>query len=317
MSREAKWSMVLLIGGALLLAGLQLLQGKPVGAVYVLPVAKTFEVSESTEAGNPTPIAKTWTAYESVATAQRATPGVQLSWPRTIGLWIAALLTLAVLSFLAGDNPAFKLAEAIFVGVSAGYYMVAGFWDQIVPNLLAKLMPLTTMRLGLANLEGSQTVPSLIYLVPLLLSIMMLWQLAPRGNWIASWPLAFFIGATAGVRITATFESDFIRQLQETLLPLLVVVHEAGLQSRIDWFGSVRDSLKNLVIVGGVLTSLCYFFFSIEHRGAVRVASRIGILVLMVTFGAGFAYTVMGRVVLLTQRFEFLFFDWLQFTPSG
>jgi hypothetical protein len=31
----------------------------------------------------------------------------------------------------------------------------------------------------------------------------------------------------------------------------------------------------------------------------------------MVSFGAAFAFTVMGRITLLSERFEFLFDDWL------
>ena len=31
----------------------------------------------------------------------------------------------------------------------------------------------------------------------------------------------------------------------------------------------------------------------------------------MITFGAAFGYTVMGRIALLAGRFEFLFDDWL------
>ena len=39
--------------------------------------------------------------------------------------------------------------------------------------------------------------------------------------------------------------------------------------------------------------------------------ARVGIWVLMVTFGAAFGYTVMGRIALLAIRIEFLFDDWL------
>ena len=70
-------------------------------------------------------------------------------------------------------------------------------------------------------------------------------------------------------------------------------------------------SLRSLFLVGGVLVGLVYFFFSIEHKGIVGKTARVGIWVLMITFGAGFGYTVMGRVALLAIRLEFLFDDWL------
>ena len=59
------------------------------------------------------------------------------------GAWIAAFLTLAIFSFLYKDNPFYKIAEHIFVGVSAGYWMSMFFWTQIQPNLFGRLWPAT------------------------------------------------------------------------------------------------------------------------------------------------------------------------------
>ena len=60
-----------------------------------------------------------------------------------------------------------------------------------------------------------------------------------------------------------------------------------------------------------MITSLLFFFYSREHKGALGVASQIGIFFLMVSFGAGYGYTVMSRVSLLIGRFQFLLEDWL------
>ena len=42
-------------------------------------------------------------------------------------------------------------------------------------------------------------------------------------------------------------------------------------------------------------------------------AARTGILFLMISFGAGYGYTVMSRLSLLIGRFQFLIEDWLGF----
>ena len=44
----------------------------------------------------------------------------------------------------------------------------------------------------------------------LVLGVMLLWRLAPKGGWISRWPLAFFIGATAGFRLIGYMEADFV-----------------------------------------------------------------------------------------------------------
>ena len=48
-----------------------------------------------------------------------------------------------------------------------------------------------------------------------------------------------------------------------------------------------------------------------RHTGAFGKASRAGIWVLMVAFGASFGYTVMARVSLLIGRLEYLG-EWIQ-----
>jgi hypothetical protein len=60
-----------------------------------------------------------------------------------------------------------------------------------------------------------------------------------------------------------------------------------------------------VVLLVGVL-GVVYFFFSIEHKGIVGKTARLGIWFLMITFGAAFGYTVMGRIALLAIRIEFL-----------
>ena len=42
-----------------------------------------------------------------------------------IGAWLAALLTLSILSFLFKENPIYKAAEHLFVGISAGANVLA------------------------------------------------------------------------------------------------------------------------------------------------------------------------------------------------
>ncbi len=222
---------------------------------------------------------------------------------RTLGIWVAALLTLAIFSFLYKDNPFYKLAEAIFVGVSAAYYMVVGFWTVIVPNLLGNVIPQAIHDWSMPGLEPVRNEDWYLYLVPLILGVMLLWRLAPKGQWIARWPLAFIIGTTAGLRLVGFLQADFLSQINASIVPVVIIDEVTGF----DFWASVRS----LLLILSVLATLVYFFFSIEHKGAVGAVSRGGVWVLMITFGASFGFTVMGRIALLVSRFQFLFDDWL------
>lgn len=236
--------------------------------------------------------------------AEAATPGqqaIRISWDRTLGLWLAAFFTLAIFSFLMGDNPAYKFTESIVIGVSAGYWMVVGFWAMLVPKLVAQLAPSMVKAWCMPNLDVSAFNP--VALIPLGLGIMLLSQLTPLGRHIGRWPLAFVIGTFAGLKMISHVESDIIEQARATMLPLVAFGDDGSFAP---W-----DSVRNILIVGGVLCTLAYFVFSVEHKGAVGRAARVGVWFLMITFGSAFGFTVMGRIALLAARFEFLFIDWL------
>ena len=230
-----------------------------------------------------------------------------LSWSETLGLWIAVFFTLAIFSFLYRDNPFYKVAEATVVGVSAAYYMVVGFWDIIVPNLLGKLFPLFVQANFVPGLEATSA--NWFYIIPAIFSILMLMRLSPKGAWLSLWTLAFIVGTTAALRMIAYIESDFLSQVRSTIIPLWEPV--AGADGETNVYSTVWASIRNFTIILGVLTCLTYFFFSVEHKGAVGKVARFGIWFLMITFGAAFGFTVMGRIALLAARFEFLFNDWL------
>jgi hypothetical protein len=244
-------------------------------------------------------------SYSEYLRAEAANPAqttFRLSLTRTVALWTAAFFTLAIFSFLFRDNPAYKVAEAVLVGVSAAYWMVVGFWEVLVPNLLGKLSPGIVQAWAMPGLAGPEAERDLGYIVPLILGIMLLWRLLPRGAWISRWPLAFIVGTTAGLRLIAFLHGDFLAQIRNSIVPL--VVFTAG--SFDPW-----QSARNVILVAGVLCCLVYFFFSFEHKGAIGTAARVGIWFLMITFGASFGYTVMGRIALLAIRLEFLMDNWL------
>lgn len=190
-----------------------------------------------------------------------------------IGLWVGAFLSLCIFSFLYKDNPFYRFAEHVFVGVSAGYWMSVGYWQVIHPNLIGKLQA-GDWRYVLAGLLG----------------LMLVMRLVPKYSWVGRWPLAFMVGIFAGYNIVYTMQAQILQQLEATLVPLW---------GNADW----QTTAVNWILVVGVITSLVYFYFSLEHQGPIfGTASRMGIYVLMVAFGASFGYTVMARVSLLIGR---------------
>ncbi len=293
MKRETMiWTLVMVLG-AVGLIGRSVFTADGMGREYVQAVVDGQQTQFETA---------TYGEFQAAEAANPNQTDFLFSMPRTIGLWMAVFFTLAIFSFLYRDNPFYRIAEAVVVGVSAGYWMVVGFWEVLVPNLFGKIAPGIIQAWAMPGLTGPDAERDLWYLVPLILGGMLLWRLAPRGAWISRWPLAFIIGTTAGLRMIAFMHGDFLAQINNSIVPL-VVMNQGGF--------SLTASLTNLISIVGLLCCLAYFFFSFEHKGAVGYAAQVGIWVLMITFGAAFGYTVMGRIALLAIRLEFLLDDWL------
>jgi hypothetical protein len=220
--------------------------------------------------------------------------GVNLS--TEVGVWIAALLTLFIFSFLYKDNPFYKLAEHLFVGVSAGYWTILNFWTVIVPNLWRAIQTGE----GTSGHPGRLAVElgdyRLLLLIPGILGVLLFTRLFGRIGWMSRWSLAVIIGVYAGLKTTGFAQGDFVEQLAGSL---------------VSFAGTPLQTMNALILTVGLITSLLFFFFSREHKGALGVASRVGVWFLMIGFGAGYGYTVMSRLSLLIGRFQFLLEDWL------
>jgi hypothetical protein len=226
------------------------------------------------------------------------------------GAWVAVFLTLAIFSYLYKDNPFYKLAEHVYVGVSAAHWATIAFWSQVRPNLFGRLWP----SIDPAELSGFNVVwykfynvlnwmsstifpengipgnqeQSFMYIFALILGIFMLLRLVPSVGWLSRWSLAYVVGMAAGLRLYGYLSSDVLSQIQGTILPI--------------WTGNLGESLNNIVLIVGVVSGLFYFFFSVEHKGTFGRISRVGIYFLMITFGASFGFAVMGRISLLIGR---------------
>jgi len=217
-----------------------------------------------------------------------------------IELWVGGLLTLMIFSFLYRDNPFYKFAEHLYVGVSAGYWMVVAFWTTMIPNMLGAIYPHSMTWFAATPEEAAQFAanePQYWRIVPVILGIMLVMRLVPKWAWVSRWPMAFIIGFSAGANLTRYLQSDLIAQIRSTLIPLFVFTNDGF---------SLGATFSHFVIVFGVLSALIYFFFSKEHKGWFGGAARSGIWVLMIAFGAAFGYTVMARISLLIGRMEFL-----------
>jgi hypothetical protein len=202
-----------------------------------------------------------------------------------IGGGIAALLTLLVFSRLLGDNPAFRVAQYLFVGVSLGYAFVVIYHQVLRPSAL--------------QLLGSLGDPTLLglRLAPWLLGLLLLTRLSRRqaASWLANIPLALLFGVGAALAIGGALVGTLVPQLLDTARPAT---------------GDPLQLVGAALLLLGVILTLCAFYFTVTPASAggraIAVGARAGRWLLMVAFGFFLAGALLTYLTALNARLDFL-----------
>lgn len=206
-------------------------------------------------------------------------------------VWIAAMLTLMVYSYLVADNPLYRLAEHLFVGSSVGYAAVIILHTILRARLIEPLQE-----------DPASNWP---YIVPLLLGALLLAKARGTIAWLGNSSVGFLFGVGAALAIGGALLGSFLPQIQASWLSLSPTTA-----------GGVQAALDNLFLAVGTIGTLAYFYFTMgvrkgPGRAVVRFWAIVGKWVMLITFGAIFGNRIMAYVSLLIERFHFLLSDWL------
>ncbi|MFO7810146.1 MAG: hypothetical protein R6V47_02070, partial [Candidatus Delongbacteria bacterium] len=124
----------------------------------------------------------------------------------------------------------------------------------------------------------------------------LLFRFSRTKSWVANYYFAFVFAYSAGYLIPINVQMLFV-QASNMMKP---VFQQPTFFEITKWF----------VIIFGTFAGLMYFFFSKPHRGLLGKTARIGIVILMINFGASFGATVMGRIALFIGRAQVLALHW-------
>ncbi len=211
-----------------------------------------------------------------------------------IGGFVAVLLTLLVFSRLFGDNPAYRVAQYLFVGVSLGYAFVVVYHQVLRPAALGALAgPGDPVGLG-------------VRLAPWLLGLLLLTRLTGRQaiSWLANIPLALLFGVGTALAVGGALIGTLLPQILDTARPV---------------GGDPLQAVGAVLLVLGVVLTLCYFYFTVPRDTAggrvVALGARIGRWLLVVAFGFFFAGGLLTYLTALNTRLEFIV-NWLR-APLG
>jgi hypothetical protein len=204
---------------------------------------------------------------------------------------VSFLLTLMILSYLIGDNPLFRVAVYIFVGVSAGYAAAVAWWQVLFPRLMLPI------------LSGS-FFERFFALIALILGVLLLMKLGRRTAALGNTSIAFLVGVSAAVAVGGAVMGTIIPQTQASIN--VYALSGAGKY----WLE--RFFFGTLMLIG-TITTLVYFHFGAKstpegprRSQLVIVLSWIGQVFIAITLGVLFAGVFAAAMTALIERMNFI-----------
>jgi hypothetical protein len=196
-------------------------------------------------------------------------------------VWIAALLTIFAYTIIFKDNPLYRIAEHVLVGLSSGYLFIVT-WNYVYDQSVAPFF------------KGQGL---LVAGISLVLGVLIFTKFSKRTTWLSNLSIAVLVGTATGLTVRGYLFAQLIDQVKASIVPV------AKLQPL-----DLVNTLLSLVIV---VCTVSYFLFSMEHKGTVGVLAKIGRYGMMAAFGAAYGGTVMTRLTIFIQRAQYLLFTWL------
>lgn len=198
------------------------------------------------------------------------------------------ILTLMVFSYLIGDNPLFRIAIYLFIGVSSGYAATVIWHYVLVPKLFSQLGDLNQLAL---------------LVIPLILSFSLLAKLSPRISWIGNFAMAVLVGVGAAAAVGGALIGTLLPQAQAAMDAF--DLGSAGSGSNI-FLKLVEGSV---MLVGTVLT-LATFHFSAgrtpdgtpKRNPIFEGIAWFGRIFIAITFGVLFAGVYMAALTAMIER---------------
>jgi len=200
------------------------------------------------------------------------------------------VLTLLIFSYLIGDNPLFRIAVYLFIGVASGYAATVVWHYVLIPKLFQPM-------------QSSDANQLLFAIIPLILCVSLLTKLSPRISWVGNFAMAILVGVGAAAAVGGAVLGTLIPQSQAAMDAL--DFRSAGGGSL-----SFLKLIEGIVMLAGTVFTLGYFQFSAGRApdGAPKRnilfegVAWVGRIFIAITFGVLFAGVYMAALTALIER---------------
>lgn len=197
----------------------------------------------------------------------------------TLANTIAALFTLCIFSLIWRENPVFRFAEHLLLGLAAAHTMIVTLDNFIKPTVKNEIVG-----------EGRW-----YYIIPILFGALIYLRYIPKVSWAARYPVSWFVGYGAGYALALT-PKPLLTQITDTFIPF--------------------HSIDAVIYFFVTTITISYFFLTAKWKESTNFGRALDVWarrVIMVGLGASFGNVVQGYISRMLDRLSFLFIDWLGF----
>jgi len=197
---------------------------------------------------------------------------------------IAIVVTIMVLSRIFGNNPVFRVAQYLLVGVSLGLAFVVAYHQVLRPSV--------------SGLISGGSNGAILYGIPLALGLLLLPRITRRQeySWLANIPLALIFGVGAALAVGGAIIGTLVPQILDT--------------SNRPLGGNPLQIAGTLVLAIGTVITLSAFYYTVPPESSrariVTLSATAGHWLLMIAFGFFFASAVQSYMSALNERLEFV-----------
>lgn len=200
-----------------------------------------------------------------------------------LGIITALVLTLAVFSGFFKQNPVYRFAESLFIGVSAGYFAVIWYFSIIKPAFQSAI-------------NGE-----LLILIPFLAGLLLFLPANSDTKYskLRFLPAAFIVIVTTAINIPVYFSAFIQEMIRTSVIPLL----------SFDESGNIQTDMTINAILNIVCITSAMLFLVARHKNNNRFINstgEIGRFFILIAIGSAFAYTLLSRLILFMGKIEFI-----------
>jgi hypothetical protein len=205
---------------------------------------------------------------------------------------LSFLFTLLIMSYVVGDNPAFRAAVHAFVGVSAGYIAVTVFRLVILDKLF---LPFIT----------GGIVERIFLAFTLILCLLLLGKMFPGSEWAGRPVVAFLVGVGTAAAIGGAVLGTIFPQV-------LATAGMFDVKSSTTVGGLATNLVTGLFALVGTITTLAYFQFTVRGKNTstgkrgwfVGFFALLGQVFIVITLGAIFAGVLAASLTAFVDRVQ-------------